>query len=152
MTAQHFGNWVKKSLLPAVSQYHPQVQQHITVRTAACWLHVLGFQPSQTHTGVYVDGHERDDVVAYRTLYLRKLEVLEATHAPPPCCSDNLIHVRQEEDEGTKKLILMYHDESTFHSNDGQGWLWAEVGKQPIRPKGQGEESWSVVVLMVFCK
>ena len=24
------------------------------------------------------------------------------------------------------------------HSNDGQGWLWAEVGKQPIRPKGQG--------------
>ena len=26
----------------------------------------------------------------------------------------------------------------TFHSNDGQGWLWAEAGKQPIRPKGQG--------------
>ena len=25
-----------------------------------------------------------------------------------------------------------------FHSNDGQCWMWAEVGKQPIRPKGQG--------------
>jgi hypothetical protein len=35
MTAQHFGNWVKESLLPVVSQYHPQIQQHITVRTAA---------------------------------------------------------------------------------------------------------------------
>ena len=25
-----------------------------------------------------------------------------------------------------------------FHSNYGQGWLWAEEGKQPIRAKGQG--------------
>ena len=33
---------------------------------------------------------------------------------------------------------MLYHDESTFHSNDGQGWIWAEVGKQLIRPKGQG--------------
>ena len=46
--------------------------------------------------------------------------------------------MRREEDESKKKLVLIYHDESTFHSNDGQGWLWAEEGKQPIRPKGQG--------------
>ena len=31
--------------------------------------------------------------------------------------------MRSEEDESKKKLVLIYHDESTFHSNDGQGWL-----------------------------
>ena len=25
-----------------------------------------------------------------------------------------------------------------FHSNDNQGWMWAEKGKQPIKPKTQG--------------
>ena len=74
----------------------------------------------------------------YRKLYLRKLEILEATHAPPPPCSDDPVRVHREEDDSKKKLVLIYHDESTFHSNDGQGWLWAEAGKQPIRPKGQG--------------
>ena len=79
-----------------------------------------------------------DMVVNYRELYLCKLEVLETTHAPPPRCSDDPVRLCREDDEGKKQLVLIFHDESTFHSHDGQGWLWAEVGKQPIRPKGQG--------------
>ena len=74
----------------------------------------------------------------YRKLYLHKLKILEATHAPPPPCSNDLVRVCPEEDESEKKLVLIYHNESTFHSNEGQGWLWAE-GKQPIRPKGHGQ-------------
>ena len=136
MTAQHFRDWVNGSLLPLVSQHHPPVQQQIKVRTASRWLHMLGFQPSKTHKGIYVDGHERADVVDYRKLYLRKLEVLETTHAPLPRCIDDPVSVRQEEDEGKKQFVLIFHDESTFHSNDGQGWLWAEVGKQTYSPKG----------------
>ena len=69
---------------------------------------MLGFQPSQTHKGVYIDGHERADVVDYRKLYLRKLEVLETTHAPPPRCSDDPVSVRQEEDEGKKQLVISF--------------------------------------------
>ena len=137
LTASRFRVWVN-DVLPIVVQHHPQIKQQISVRTATRWLHALGFHPSQSHKGVYLDGHERADVVEYRKLYLRKLEILEATHAPPPLCSDDPIRVHQEEDESKKKLVLIYHDESTFHSNDGQGWLWAEAGKQPIRPKGQG--------------
>ena len=37
-----------------------------------------------------------------------------------------------------KNVVLLFHDESTFHSNEDQGWMWAEKGKQPIRPKGLG--------------
>ena len=34
--------------------------------------------------------------------------------------------------------MLLFHDESTYHSNEDQGWMWAEKGNQPIRPKGLG--------------
>ena len=37
-----------------------------------------------------------------------------------------------------KSVVLLFHNESTFHSNEDQGWMWAEKGKQPIRPKGLG--------------
>ena len=32
----------------------------------------------------------------------------------------------------------MMNDESTFHSNEDQGWVWAEQWSQQIKPKGQG--------------
>ncbi|RPB26482.1 hypothetical protein L211DRAFT_679939 [Terfezia boudieri ATCC MYA-4762] len=38
----------------------------ISERTARIWLNKLGFQWKDIRKGVYVDGHERGDVVAYR--------------------------------------------------------------------------------------
>jgi hypothetical protein len=35
-------------------------------RTTCRWLYRLGFSPHETKKGVYVDGHERADVVEYR--------------------------------------------------------------------------------------
>ena len=32
---------------------------------------------------------------------------------------------------------MIYHDESTFHANDGQAIAWAEEGRVSIRPKTQ---------------
>ena len=117
MTAKLFCEWVNNHLLPVVVPYHPQVPEQISTRTATRWLHILGFQPSSTHKGVYLDGHEREDVVQYRKLYLRKLEILESTHAHPPPCSDEPDQAGDTSDK--KKRVLLYHDESTFHSNDG---------------------------------
>ena len=39
----------------------------ITERTARRWLHVLGFRYKEYKKGTYTDGHERPDVVEYRT-------------------------------------------------------------------------------------
>ena len=55
-------------------------------------------------------------------------------HAPPPFCEDEQPVepcIRPQH----KSAVLLFHDESTFHSNEDQGWMWAEKGKQPIRPK-----------------
>ena len=37
-----------------------------------------------------------------------------------------------------RKLVLIYHDESKFHANEGPTWQWAEKGKLTIRPKSIG--------------
>jgi hypothetical protein len=34
--------------------------------------------------------------------------------------------------------ILVTHDETTFHSNDGRNSGWAPDNEQPLRKKGQG--------------
>ena len=135
LTAATFCTWLKSDLLPFVKQHHPDAPTEVSVATATRWLHKLGFDPTSTKKGVYIDGHERQDVVDYRKLYLRKLEVLEATHALPPPVSDE---PQTSVSSGRKTLVLIYHDESTFHSNDDQGWVWAEKWSQQIKPKGQG--------------
>jgi len=42
--------------------------------TARRWLQRMGFTYKQFHKSIYVDGHERDDVVEYRTEFLSKMK------------------------------------------------------------------------------
>ena len=92
MTAARLRVWVNNVLLPMVIQYHPQIKNTISTRIATRWLHSLGFHPSLSHKGVYLNGHERADV-AYHILYLSKLEILESNHAPLSPCSDDPVRV-----------------------------------------------------------
>ena len=80
LTAATFCAWLESNLLPLVRKHHPEAPAKVSIPTATRWLHKLGFNPSSTKKGLYIDGHERKDVVDYRKLYLRKLEVLESTH------------------------------------------------------------------------
>ena len=42
---------------------------NISVRTAERWMKYLGFQPTKATKGWFMDGHERADVVLYRSIY-----------------------------------------------------------------------------------
>ena len=133
MTAADFSAWINSVLLPKVLENHPDAPCTVS---ASRWLHKLGFEKLNTKKGVYIDRHERANVVEYRKLYRRKLEILSTSHSPPPLCSD--------EDPSfvvpstSRKLVLIFHDKSTFHSNEDQGWMWGEKGKVVLKPKGQG--------------
>lgn len=137
MTAAKFCDWVNEELLPNATII-PGCPHQIKNRTAVKWLHDLGFRPQSHKKGIYIDGHERNDVIEYRSLYLRKLEILEKTHLPPPSCPGGNTQFTVGNSEATKHLVLIYHDECIFHANEGQTVLWAEDGKVPIRPKTQG--------------
>ena len=75
MVVSDFCEWINNDLLPIVREKHPSIPDTISIRTARCWLCKLGFDPCSTRKGVYIDGHEWSDVVEYRKLYLRRLEV-----------------------------------------------------------------------------
>ena len=137
MTGATFCSWVNTNLLPT-AELPPGCPQQIQPRTAIKWLHRLGFRPQSHKKSVYIDGHERDDVVEYRNLYLRKLEILSSTHLPPPSCDDCLTAIATGNPSATKHLVLIFHDESSFHANEAQSIMWAEEGRVPIRPKNQG--------------
>lgn len=137
MTSNDFKNWVNVELLPniAIPMNSPSQIQN---RTARKWLHELGFRPHSHKKGVFIDGHEREDVREYRELFLRKLEILESTHLPPPLPADGKSIQILGNPEASKRLVLIFHDESIFHANESQSVMWAEEGKVPIRPKSLG--------------
>ena len=64
--------------------------------------------------GLYFDGHERQDVIEYQQVYLRKLEILQSTHLSPPTCSTGQTEEIIGNETAEKLLVLIYHDESSL--------------------------------------
>ena len=108
------------------------------MRTATRWLHQLGFRPQAHKKGAYVDAHERNDVVEHRMTFLMKLKELRDMHKPPPPCSDERSATPPPDAEFRKTLVLIYHNESIFTTNEGQLWMWASDDTLVIQPKTKG--------------
>ena len=83
VTAQKLANLVNASgMLDSVGKKDPQLTKyitqvggkpHISERTGKRWLRELGLKYVKLEKGVYVDGHERADVVAHRTVFLKEM-------------------------------------------------------------------------------
>ena len=73
------------------------------------WLHHLGFNMSDHQKGVFFDGHDREDVIAYRRDLLDQLD--ETTITPSTPCPSVV---------NAEKYIRIYRDESTFYANADQ--------------------------------
>ena len=71
---------------------------------------------------MYIDRHEWNKVVEYRELYLRILKVILFAHAPPSFCQDEQ-PVEYFIEPQHKSAALFFHYESTYHSNEDQGWM-----------------------------
>ena len=116
MTARSFCFWVNDELLPS-SNLPPHLPRCICLCTATMWLHRLGFRPTSHKKGAYIDGHERDDAVAHRKVYLTMLKGLHETHLPTPPASDKMAVTPPADAESRKKLVFIFHDK-------GQTWAW----------------------------
>jgi hypothetical protein len=115
----------------------------ISERTAHRWLGSLGWRYGRQKNGMYIDGHEREDVVQYRTAFVQRFKQYErrfhlwddnGEELPPPCG----YHV--PEAAGRFCLVLVMHNESTFFQNDQRkvGWDREGSSKAP-KPKGDGQ-------------
>jgi hypothetical protein len=70
-------HWARKlvqyTLTDAVGAQLSGVSRTIRARTARRWLHRMGFEYKNVKKGVFIDGHEREDVVEYRNnIFLKR--------------------------------------------------------------------------------
>ncbi|TFK67503.1 hypothetical protein BDN72DRAFT_913924 [Pluteus cervinus] len=131
--------YVNSFLLPEL-----EIDQTISESTAVRWLKKLGFSLCRVQKGIYVDGHERKDVVKSRQSFVNYLytQVL-------PFCYEYILPDEDSEDQvlveipptlldGTKIHYPIFHDETCIHANDQSGYVWMRKGEQPLRSKGRG--------------
>jgi hypothetical protein len=110
----------------------------ISSETARKWMHQMGWRHQIYKKGIYIDGHEREDVVAYRKEFLSQMgewqkymvDYDEETLEPIP---------NPYIGNGIKQHILVTHDESTFNANDDTNRGWMPQGEQPLRKKSRGK-------------
>ena len=141
LTAGMFCQWVNEDLLPNET-LEPGFPRSIALETGRKWMHELGFEIVHAKKGTFVDGHEREDVVAYRMVFLRKmiaLGFLNASNAPTEEARNALPEDLESPSQAViDKTVIFFHDESTFQCNDDQPTLWATKGTNIIRPKSKG--------------
>ena len=123
------------------------IKPSISERTARRWLSRLDWQYGQPRKGMYIDGHEREDVVNYRKAFVKRWEQYEKRFhlydndgEPLPNPKGFPIFRPDGGFEGRFRLILVTHDESTFFQNDLNKSHWAHKGDKPTpQPKGDGQ-------------
>jgi hypothetical protein len=88
------------------------LKKRIDVSTAQRWMKKLDYHWMYDLKGQYVDGHEQEDVVAYRqNVFLPRWANIKArTHDWSNRQPDPLPHER--------KIVIWFHDESPFYAND----------------------------------
>ena len=103
----------------------------ISVRTARRWLKKLDWRYGRKRNGMYMDGHEREDVVQYRSGFLKRWQEYEKEIDTTP--------VGFPVPQDTRfRLILVTHDESTFmHKIDGKISTHMQLTKPHHNEKGK---------------
>lgn len=120
LTILQFTEWVKTTY---DIEIHPE--------TGRRWLHELGFSRVHHQKGVYFDGHDRQDVTAYRNSFLARM----AEYDKRSITFDGIVPQLQE---GERPLIRVVHDESTFNANCDQSYFWGDEGTNVLRQKSLG--------------
>ena len=125
-------------------------QVSIQARTAREWLNRLGYRWKNVSKGVYIDGHERKDVVEYRKWFVKEwFDMQPYVREWEEIYDENGVVTglkkKQKEKEKSgkygdgKEIVVVTHDESTFSANDGRRSCWMAEGESILRPKGRGK-------------
>jgi hypothetical protein len=117
ITVKSLQQYVSSTLFPTLGIEN---KTSISRRTARALLESLGFEYKQHQKGIYVDGHERPDVVQYRGKFLGELKAMDEVLLEYDE-KDLTTEVPKVIPIGTRKHILVTHDEACFNANDDGG-------------------------------
>ncbi|KAF8546588.1 hypothetical protein OG21DRAFT_1479657 [Imleria badia] len=87
----------------------------------------LGYELKEVKKGIYVNGHEREDVVAYQKSFLTQFGD-----------NERYLTIKPNLGPGERLHVPIMHNKSIIHANDLQHCVYIHDGKMPLRKKGQG--------------
>lgn len=98
----------------------------ISLRTAQRWMRKNDWRYGKKRNGMYIDGHEREDVVKYRGEFIERWKEYEKRmvtydNEGDIAATPSGFPVAQG---GRFRLILVTHDESTFYAHDRRKTQW----------------------------
>ena len=76
-----------------------------------------------------IDGHEREDVVEYRSKFIRRmvgLGFINGANAPTEEAERALPVGIQPQQERVDKTVIFFHDESIYHVSEDQPSFWGD--------------------------
>jgi hypothetical protein len=119
----------------------PEIQERwgltkpVSSTTAKRWMCFMDYRWRREPKGMYIDGHERQDVVEYRQkVFLQAWKKLE-----PRMQSFASFEISTHMDPIIRRIIAWFHDECTFHANDRRMLVWVLMlaSRKPSK-KGEG--------------
>ena len=122
VSPRHFSRALTEEILPFLGLNKTSISE----RTARRWLVRLGWRRTRLKKGIYMDGHEREDVVKYRNeTFLPLIAELER-------CMVKWVEKENGEFEriepllhpGEKRIIPIFQDESSFHAGEYKSNVW----------------------------
>jgi hypothetical protein len=120
----------------------------ISDRTAIRWIRYLEMDYLRYSNGLYIDGHERLDVVEHGEAFLKRM--LEYANNFFQSEGDDMkIEMAPVLQSNQRPLVWLTNDESCFSSHDGKATIRMDANDRPLRPKGQGR---SIVVSEFLCE
>ena len=134
VTIQQFIKFIEDEAIPSLGI---ETRKTIDEATAQRWLHHLGWDYKDHSKDIYFDGHEREDVVAYRNKFLQQMASLRSRIA---------VYEGQNMDQiispilppNVPELVPITHDESIFYANDEIVKTWGPAEENQLRRKSQG--------------
>ncbi|KAH9910604.1 uncharacterized protein BXZ73DRAFT_108783 [Epithele typhae] len=106
----------------------------VSLASAHVWMLELGFRWQKAPSGQFIDGNEREDVVAYRQdEFLPRLQELDhevsqfdsSDGRSLPFFGPCIIGPQQ------RPMVYLFHDESTFYAHDRRDVAWQKPGVTP---------------------
>ena len=119
---------------------------NISIRTVRNWMNTLGYKYGVWKKGVFIDGHEREDVVEYRHDFLKRMMLrFKFMRCWEGIDMDMAL---EQECSSETEIVWVSHDESIFYSNDDGGKGWGSDDHPDIHKKGNGR---SIMVSDFIC-
>jgi len=127
--------YMEGELLPRI---HLKVGCGVSLSTARRWLQCEGFRYIGHKKGLYFDGHDRPDVLAYRQdIFLPAMKAY-SERLVQYVVNDVDTQVPLNLRPGERPLVLVAHDEMTAQANDARAKSWVLEDQHALRKKGVG--------------